>query len=347
MMSAVSVVMPTHNGAAFVRDSLQSILNQTRLPHEIVVVDDCSSDSTNAVVESAARQSPIPIRLFQLPRNSGGPSRPLNRAIEAAKGNVIVILEQDDLMRPSRIERQLKAVLEYPECSLVTGHFALLGQDEGDMRPLWPVPQFHDLRAHIDKGSEVSVVASQIAFVALLNRNFGINSSFCFTKSWFGKIGGFNEGVRTCPDLDFILRAAELGPIAIVNEIILDYRWRVDSLYRRHVDRSTLEVMMVRLRAASRRQDWVGESLPGIRYSALMLVRSGLRLGDSTAISALVEMFCRHGGLGVLGRSVGNTARRTGDAFRKLSPDDRLKTESGDPNAVPRKAENESARGGV
>jgi succinoglycan biosynthesis protein ExoO len=280
-------------------------------------VDDCSSDRTRVVVESVARQSPIPIRFFHLPKNSGGPSRPLNVGIEAAKGEIIVILEQDDLMRPSRIEKQLKAVLEHPECSLATGHFAVVGNDEGDMRPLWPVPQFHDLRAYIDQRSDVSVVASQIVFLALLNRNFGTNSSFCFSKAWWTKIGGFNETVNSCADFDFILRAAEVGPIVIVNEMIFDYRWRRDSLYRRRVARSTLEVMMVRLRAASRKQDWAGETLPAIRYSALMLAGSCLKLGDATAISALLEILARHRGFEAIRRSLQNRARLAGDSLGK------------------------------
>ncbi len=73
------------------------------------MVDDASPDNTVAIVELVARESRIPLRVIRLERNSGGPSRPLNVGIEAARGEVIVILEQDDVMRPQRIASQLKS----------------------------------------------------------------------------------------------------------------------------------------------------------------------------------------------------------------------------------------------
>src|SRR5947209_6913161 len=150
MSNAVSVVMPTYNGSAFVADSLASVFTQTMPADEIIVVDDHSTDETAAVVEAIAREAPVALRLLVLPTNNGGPSRPFNVGIEAAKNEVIALLEQDDLMRPGRLAAQLRAVLDCPQVTAVTGRFAILGRSDNDMAPMWPEPQLHDLDDHID-----------------------------------------------------------------------------------------------------------------------------------------------------------------------------------------------------
>jgi len=304
--SQVSVVIPTYKGSEFIEDALRSVFVQTRPPEEIIVVDDCSPDDTISITESLASESNIPLRVVRMPRNSGGPSHPMNVGIESAKGDVIVLLEQDDLMRPQRIAKQLKALMEYPQCSLVTGGLSVKGKEDGDLSLLWPGGQFSDLEGSISRDAEFSLVESSIVFPALLNRNFGTNSSFCFTKTWYKRIGGFNESIKTCADLDFILRAVELGPILIVNEIIFEYRWRGDSLHRQSADESTLEATMVRLRASSKNPDWAGDHLHELRYSAMVLAATKLKSINLSALKVVAEVFAQHDGFSLITRSLVN-----------------------------------------
>src|SRR5262249_31104546 len=77
-LTTVSVIIPTYNGSAFLLDCLSSVFRQTQPPDEIIVVDDCSKDGTASMVAALARDSPVPLRVIPLVRNSGGPSRPLN-----------------------------------------------------------------------------------------------------------------------------------------------------------------------------------------------------------------------------------------------------------------------------
>ena len=67
---SVSVVIPTYNGAEYVRGALASVFGQTELPAEIIVVDDVSRDNTVALVECVAREAPVPLKVIRLPRNS-------------------------------------------------------------------------------------------------------------------------------------------------------------------------------------------------------------------------------------------------------------------------------------
>lgn len=109
MHDLVSVIMPTHNCAAYAAPAIQSALRQTHSNVEVLVVDDASHDGTVDVVEEAARQD-ARVRAVCLARNVG-PARARNIAIEAARGRFIAFLDGDDLWEPAKLERQL-AVLE-------------------------------------------------------------------------------------------------------------------------------------------------------------------------------------------------------------------------------------------
>jgi succinoglycan biosynthesis protein ExoO len=107
MDESVSVIIPTYNVAATIRRAIASALAQTRPPLEILCVDDCSTDGTRALLEELAAQDQR-VRVWQQPHNQG-PSAARNRAIEAASGDWIAILDGDDAWRPQRLEAMLAA----------------------------------------------------------------------------------------------------------------------------------------------------------------------------------------------------------------------------------------------
>jgi glycosyltransferase involved in cell wall biosynthesis len=282
-------VIPTYNGSLFIERALRSVFAQTRMPAEVVVVDDRSTDQTPEVVESLGRGAPTTVRLIRLGRNSGGPARPLNVGVKSAAGEVIVILEQDDTMRPRRIERQLAATLAHPGCSVVTGRFGIDGNSEGDLTPMWPVRQFHGVEDDVESKPNVFTLDARRAFRGLLRRQIGgSNSSLCFLKDSWNELGRFNEKVRACSDTEFMLKAALRGPIVVVNEIIMDYHWRADSLYRAQGERSFAETTLVRLRFAALRPDWAGEELPALQASARGMARSALHQWDWTLLAGVL-----------------------------------------------------------
>jgi len=316
MNPSVSVVISTYNGASFIGETVSAIFAQTIAPDEVLIVDDCSTDHIETVVAAIARQASTPIRFARLPQRTGSPSKPLNVGISNAKGEFILTLDQDDLMRPRRVEASLKALLAFPKSSFATGRFSVLGFDEGDTKKLWPTSQFSDISDYIDPAAEFSLLDSKVAFAALLLKNFAVSTSnFCFTKLLWERIGGFDEMVRTCSDLDFILRAAQVVPIVIINETIFEYRWRGDSLHRRSTNESELEATMVRLRASSKTPEWAGEHLRELRYSAMSLAGAKLKSGNLSAVSDVVEVLSRHKGFSVIRRSLWN--RTPGSKRRK------------------------------
>lgn len=103
MTPAVSVIMAAYNGADLLPETLRSLEAQTFNDWELVVVDDCSTDGTFALLQGW----PDPrVRAFRSPAN-GGPVRARNLALEHARGRYVAGLDHDDLCRPDRLRRQI------------------------------------------------------------------------------------------------------------------------------------------------------------------------------------------------------------------------------------------------
>lgn len=98
---AVSVVMANHNGARHLAEAVRSVLGQTLLDLELIVVDDASTDDSLAVAAAASGGDPR-LRLLAQPAN-GGPSAARNRALDEARGRWLAIVDSDDLLVPDRL----------------------------------------------------------------------------------------------------------------------------------------------------------------------------------------------------------------------------------------------------
>jgi len=100
----VSIIMPSYNTAKFIADSIESIIAQTYIYWELIIVDDCSSDNTNEVVGKYLNDKRI--KYFRNDKNSGAAiSR--NKALREAKGRWIAFLDSDDLWLPQKLEKQI------------------------------------------------------------------------------------------------------------------------------------------------------------------------------------------------------------------------------------------------
>lgn len=101
----VSVIMPTYNCGGYILESIQSVINQTVTEWEIQIVDDCSTDNTEAVLQPFLRQNPN-IHYYRLSRNEG-PAGSRTEAIKRASGKYIAFLDSDDLWFPDKLEKQI------------------------------------------------------------------------------------------------------------------------------------------------------------------------------------------------------------------------------------------------
>lgn len=112
MNELVSIIMPSYNTAKFISETIESVSAQTYPNWELIIVDDCSTDDTDAVVRPYLADGRI--RYMKNEKNSGAAvSR--NRALREAKGKWIAFLDSDDLWLPEKLEKQI-AFMEQNNC---------------------------------------------------------------------------------------------------------------------------------------------------------------------------------------------------------------------------------------
>jgi Glycosyl transferase family 2 len=134
-LPTVSVLMPAYNYAEYVERAIQSALAQDYPPEllTVVVVDDGSTDATAAVVSSLVDRNPGRIVFIQQPNS--GPSAAINRALSAATGDLVAVLDADDMWLPAKTRRQVELLGSDPNLGLVFCDMRVVDDQEGLVRP--------------------------------------------------------------------------------------------------------------------------------------------------------------------------------------------------------------------
>jgi hypothetical protein len=130
----VSVVIGAYNGERFLRPAIESILNQTFRDFELIVVDDCSSDTTLQILEEFKDER---MRVVRNQRNLGI-AETLNHGIALARGEYVALQDHDDMSLPTRLECQL-AFLERNAQVGIVGSSCYVINEAGTIGPGWPV----------------------------------------------------------------------------------------------------------------------------------------------------------------------------------------------------------------
>jgi glycosyltransferase involved in cell wall biosynthesis len=126
----VSVVLPTRNRHERLSGALQSVLAQSYSNLEVVVVDDASTVPVGDVVDGViGRDSRV--RLFRLPRKSGA-AVARNEAFSHARGSVLAFIDDDDLWKPEKLDRQIQYLSDHPDVGIVTSDFEVLDERHPD-----------------------------------------------------------------------------------------------------------------------------------------------------------------------------------------------------------------------
>ncbi len=103
----ISIALCTYNGEFFLEEQLNSFLAQTRLPDELIICDDLSTDSTLQIIEKFSNQAPFQVRSFVHPENIGS-TRNFEQAISHCQGDFIFLADQDDYWLPEKIEMTMQ-----------------------------------------------------------------------------------------------------------------------------------------------------------------------------------------------------------------------------------------------
>lgn len=114
----ISIAMCTYNGEKYLQEQLDSLAKQSRLPDELVICDDCSSDKTMEILQNFVENSPFPVRLEQNEKNLGY-IRNFEKCSQLCTGDIIFFCDQDDVWLPEKIERFMEFFENEPNVGMV------------------------------------------------------------------------------------------------------------------------------------------------------------------------------------------------------------------------------------
>jgi glycosyltransferase involved in cell wall biosynthesis len=178
MPLTVSVVIATCNGERFLAQALDSVAAQTRPPTEILVVDDGSADGTRAVVAGYPD-------VRWLSQTNQGPGSARNAGVAASGGDLVALLDQDDLWEPAKLERQVAYLEGHAEVGFV-GALRMEFLEPGDAPPVWV--------RHL--GVEVPSCEP---------------SALVVRRAVFDRVGPFDASYRFSSDVEWLVRARDMG----------------------------------------------------------------------------------------------------------------------------------------
>src|ERR1700684_3263777 len=111
----VSILVSNYNYGRFISDTIKSALDQTYSNIELIICDDCSTDNSVEVIEEYARRDS---RLHLIRKANGGQSSGFNAAFAASRGEIIALLDSDDIFLPHKVERIVANFQAHPDAGL-------------------------------------------------------------------------------------------------------------------------------------------------------------------------------------------------------------------------------------
>jgi glycosyltransferase involved in cell wall biosynthesis len=276
MTSRVSVVIPLYESAPFIRETLDSVAAQTLAPHEVIVVDDGSTDGGGDVAR-AHRLRPKVIR-----QENRGPARARNTAIRASTGDLVAFLDADDLWLPEKLARQARALEEHADVGMVFCHACRFEDDEWGRRyaSRTPTTKLRSLRG-------------------FLLANQAQNLTVVIRRSVFDDVGPIDERPELVgtEDYHYWLRVLARHRALYLRETLAAYRVRSGSLVGADWDKN-VEIGLRALRAVLDEDPKLSWRTFGIPPRTLVRMHVLFQLATSRGASARARLRIARGLLG-------------------------------------------------
>ena len=269
----VSVIIPTHNAENYILETVNSVLAQDFHNLEILIIDDCSTDNTRSKLDAIISNT---VKVILLAQNHGGPSKPRNVGIKAARGKYIAFCDSDDLYCPGRLKKSIDILESNPNLGLVFTNETKFDDDTlkdigkflDGYKAFWSIPK-------ITIGPNSYYISRTDAFRTLFFENFIMPSGVTVPSSIFKAVGLFDENLKNGDDRDMWFRISKNFPIAFINHIGFKYRIRTNSItsrgpmlaiYRIAVIRKRLNDPFLSVKLISQANKLISENYRNIGY---------------------------------------------------------------------------------
>ena len=232
-MVKVSVIVPVYNGEKYIREAIDSVLNQSYKDFEVIVIDDGSKDNTLSIIKEYDGK----IR-WKSQENKGQASA-TNEGVKMAEGEYVAYLDADDVCMPERLEVQVKYLDNHPNVGLVySGYYQINGAGE--------VKRIVKARPHDN-------------FV-LLQTDYIARSTVMHRKNCLEEVGLFDESISGDDDWDMWIRISEKFGVDHVERPLVKYRLHGEQIslvrpkklaYRRYTKMRIIEKACARRKNSS------------------------------------------------------------------------------------------------
>lgn len=204
VVPTVSVIIPNYNYGRYLAETLESVFAQTLSPHEVIVIDDGSTDNTSEVLSSYGE------RIRVIHQQNRGVAAARNAGVELASGELVAFLDADDIWLPRKLERQLERFVADPGLGLV-----FCGGEEIDAKGvLLGRPRVDGMEGWI--ANEILLFERPAVLMP--------GSGALVPRRIFEEVGGFDGRLPPSEDWDVSYRIACRYKVGFVPEVLLQYR---------------------------------------------------------------------------------------------------------------------------
>lgn len=202
----VSVVMRAFNCEKYIGQAIEGILAQTFRDFELVIVDDASTDGTEAILQAYAQRDER-IKVFRIKTNQG-PVRTMNTGLRHARGEFVAVHDADDISLPHRLETQVNFLRANPQVALIGGGAYFIDEEGEEVKVL-------------NLGRKGPKEARQ-----LLEKGHSLmHTSVMFRQECIEAIGFYDEFFSYSHDYDMLIRMANTFDIVYYEEPLVKWRW--------------------------------------------------------------------------------------------------------------------------
>lgn len=246
----VSVIIPTFNRAYCLARTLDSVLAQTHVELQVLVIDDGSDDDTMALVQTRYGHDP---RIRYMHQANRGVTGARNTGLAAATGDFVAFLDSDDTWQPWKIELQLACMRQFPDVGMVWTDMEAIDPagrvfDRAYLRHMYSAYRFFpqsDLFSAsyplVKIAPALSAVVGQagfhtgMIFSQMIMGNLVHTSTVLLRRERLDRVGIFNEGLRySGEDYDFHLRTCRLGTVGFLDLSTIRYQRGMPDRLTRH-----------------------------------------------------------------------------------------------------------------
>lgn len=213
-MKNVSVIIAAYNNAVYLKEAVESVLNQTYRDLEVIVVDDGSTDNTRGLIEGLQAGHPDIIRYIY--QENQGPAPARNTGIRAAQGKFIAFLDADDIWLTEKLARQMECFARDSNIGFVYCDNIFVDENNAAME---------------NYVRKVRLVEGDI-LLELFSDFFMITSGVILKRECIEKIGLFDEKLLVGEDYEYFLRLASRYKAGVVKEKLFRRRVHAKSLSR-------------------------------------------------------------------------------------------------------------------